>query len=724
MLLLSLIPPIVGNLIIINSTTYLPALIGSYIYFIGMDLIMATLIKFTIDYCSIKWENKLTISVVYTFLSVDIIQMLLNPVFGHAFKLEEIVVNGLPYFRLVPFTGQTFHRIVVYGEFLAIIIVFIIKLLRVPRIYMERYGIILASMIFGGLWETFYIFSRTPIDTSMIGFGIFGILVFYFSLYYRPMRLLDRMLAGIASELPEALFFFDAMNRCIWANDPALDLVGLDESRLDMVPGELDSIFPDYIMDGTEWQTQQIIGKGRDARFYYLEKHIAKDDYGRFAGSFLSVRDNTEAQRELEKEKYSAAHDSLTGLFNRAHLYQVIHNIVTSHPERKYSLVFVDVNDFKIVNDIFGSEFGDNALKMISEWIKESMPSAVAYGRLGGDTFGVCIPTDDFDEEKMSRELADFKVKKGNIEHHILIHLGVYDVSNPYLEVSVMFDRARLALSTIKEQYQMHIAHYDDDMRKKVLWNQKISSELLTAIEEKQVKPYLQPLVNADGKVVGAEALVRWIHPVEGILPPISFIPVFEQNGMIVELDKFMWRSACEILSEWKYTHPDMFISVNISPKDFYFMDVETEIRRITSEYDIDPSMLRIEITETIMMTDIENRVRMLENLKRDGFIVEMDDFGSGYSSLNLLKDMPVDVIKIDMMFLRKSNENPKARTILRNIITLTDELGIESLTEGVETDRQYRILSDMGCKLFQGYYFSRPIPLEEFEEFCKNRIA
>ena len=724
MLLLSLIPPIAGNLIIINSTSYLPALIGSYIYFIGMDLIMAMLIKFTIDYCSIKWENKIAISIVYSFFTVDIIQMLLNPVFGHAFKLEQIMVDSLPYFRLIPFAGQTFHRVVVYGEFVAVLIVFLVKLIKAPKIYVERYAIILASMIFSGIWETFYIFSRTPLDTSMIGFGIFGLLVFYFSLYYRPLRLLDRMLAGIASEMHEALYFFDAMSRCIWANGPALKLLGIDNSQLDMVLPKLAESFPLVRNDGDEWQTQQVIGRGSDARFYFLEKHIAIDDNGRKSGSFLSIRDNTDAQRELQNEKYIATHDALTGLFNRSHLYSTVHNIVTSHPEHRYLLVFVDVNDFKIVNDIFGADFGDFALISISKWIQTSMPEAVAYGRLGGDTFGVCIAAADFDADRLSKELMDYTVKQGSIEHHILMHMGVYEIRNPNLDVSVMFDRARLALSTIKDQYQIHVAYYDDDMRKKVLWNQKISSELHTALEQKQIRPFLQPLVNSEGRVVGAEALVRWIHPEEGLLPPISFIPVFEQNGMIVELDKYMWRCACEILAEWKFTHPDLFISVNISPKDFYFMDVEAEFKNIVCEYDIDPSMLRIEITETVMMTDIENRVKILENLKKDGFLVEMDDFGSGYSSLNLLKDMPVDVIKIDMMFLRKSYDNPKARTILRNIITLTDELGIESLTEGVETANQYSILSQMGCKLFQGYYFSKPVPVEEFEKFCDGRTA
>ena len=295
----------------------------------------------------------------------------------------------------------------------------------------------------------------------------------------------------------------------------------------------------------------------------------------------------------------------------------------------------------------------------------------------------------------------------------------IYEITESGLDVSVMFDRARLALSTVKDEFQTRITFYDNEMRDRVLWNQHISSQLSDAIHTRQIRPYLQPIVNRNGKVVGAEALVTWIHPVDGFLSPASFIPVFEKNGMIVEVDKYMWRCACEILARWEKEGIEAFISVNISPKDFYFMDVAAEIKKVVKEYGVNPSRLRVEITETVMMTEIDKRIRILNDLKEAGFLIEMDDFGSGYSSLNLLKDMPVDLIKIDMMFLNKSKNDIKARKILHNIISLSDDLGISSLTEGVETMPQYEMLSGMGCKLFQGYYFSKPVPVDEFEKIC-----
>ena len=281
-----------------------------------------------------------------------------------------------------------------------------------------------------------------------------------------------------------------------------------------------------------------------------------------------------------------------------------------------------------------------------------------------------------------------------------------------------MYDRAVLALEGIKEDYHYHTAWYDPSMRYSVVINKQISEELAAAIGEGQIRPWLQPIMNREGKAVGAEALVRWIHPEKGIRSPGDFIPVLEKNGMIADLDRCIWRQACEILARWKDEGKDLFLSVNISPRDFYLLDVAGELKSLVREYGVDPARLRLEITETVMMADDENRMEILRDLQSCGFLIEMDDFGSGYSSLNLLREMPVDVLKIDMVFLRDTadRERERTRTIVKDVIAMADHLGITSLTEGVETDYQYCKLLEMGCQLYQGFYFAKPMPAEEFE--------
>ena len=720
-LLVALIPPVIGNFLIIVSGTELPATIGCYIYFLGMDLVMYTLLVFSFKYCGISYPHKSIQILVWLLLIADVIQYALNPFFHWTFTTEVIPLYGFNYYRMVPGLGQTLHRILDYGIFAAVLIIFLVKTIRAPRIYSERYSVILLSMIVGGIWQTFYIFSRTPLDRSMIGFAVFGILVFYFSLYYRPVRLLDSMLAGIASELPDALFFFDASGRCIWANRQGFILTRENGSDYDRMAQVLHESFEGLDAEG-EWFSRQVLGTGDEARYYLLEKRLVTDTRKGAAGSFLRVRDTTKEQRDMQQEKYNASHDALTGLYRREYLYECIRKRLADQPDERWLILFLDLKNFKIVNDIFSHSFGDYALQCVADWIRGMVPENSVYGRLAGDTFGICMPEKDFDEDKIREEMSRFTVREGSIEHHLQMHLGVYEVMEKDLDVSVMFDRARMALSSVKGEYQTRIARYDSEMRQKALWDQHISSQLPGAISRRQIRPYLQPQVDKNGRIVGAEALVRWIHPDDGFLSPAAFIPVFEQNGMIAEVDKYMWRCACEILAGWQKENKDLFLSVNISPKDFYFMDVGTQLHRLVKTYGVDPSRLRLEITETVMMMDQEKRFEMLESLRSDGFLIEMDDFGSGYSSLNMLKDMPVDVLKIDMGFLNSSTDDERARTILQGIIRMSGELGIESLTEGVETKEQYRMLLDMGCGMFQGYYFSKPVPLEAFEALCEEQ--
>ena len=722
-LLFTFIVPIAGNMTLVLSENELVSTIGSYIYFIGMDLMAFSLFDFTLSYCNIPWRNNKKIYFIYTLLTIDIIQYFFNPFFGHAFGMEAITVDGSLYYRLIPYLGQTFHRIAVYFAFATSLGIFIYKTVRVPRIYAEKYYIILFTMVLAGIWQSYYIFSRTPIDRSMIGLAVCGILIFYFSLFYRPFRLLDRMLANIASKMSEAIFFFDASMRCIWANSNGRKLLEVRSDNLEHVNQRLFAMFDDLGIGQDNWSSKQSVGSGKEARYFTIDKHIVTDAKNKKIGYFLSIQDNTEEILTHQQEIYEATHDKLTGLFTKEHLFNRIKNKVSSEKETSYSIAYLDIKDFKMVNDIFGNDIGDRVLKKVANWIRENATEEWIYGRLSGDAFGICYPTGSEKLDLVQRRLSKFVISNGSIDQHILMHMGIYRIIDPSIDVSIMFDRAHLALTTIKNEYNMHIAIYDDNMRNQLLWDQKISTELEGAIENRQIVPYLQPIVDNKGSIIGAEALVRWIHPEEGFLPPFKFIPVFEKNGMIAQVDKYIWRSACKIISSWKGDKANLFISVNISPKDFYFMDVYAEIKALVEEFKIEPSRLRIEITETVMMTEAESRMAILSKFRESGFIVEMDDFGSGYSSLNQLKDMPLDVLKIDMKFLSKAEDNHRAETILRNVLRLSSDLGLFSLTEGVETEDQYKRLNEMGCNLFQGYYFAKPMAVADFEKLCdKNK--
>lgn len=721
---LSLIPPMIGNLIIIVSTVRELSLIGCYVYFVGMDLMLAALVLFTAQYCKGAGNGQQKPTIMFVLLGMDVVQLLLNPIFGHAFNIEAVDLDGFPYYRLIPYFGQFIHRAVDYLVFFCVVLIFFIVTVKTAKIYRERYSVILIVMVIVGLWQTFYIFSRTPIDRSMIGFAVVGILLFYLSIYYRPLRLLDKILSNIATDMTQALFVYDPTGKCIWANETGLQMLQLKANELDEVSSQLKKIFGTREYTIQDWSENIIIGNGKDEKYYSLTNHFVSEDSKHLAGSYLMIRDNTEEQLKMKREMYNSTHDSLTDLFTKQYLYQSIKNTLNENSDTVYDAIFVDVKDFKIVNDIFGSAFGDKALQQIANWLRKIMADNCVFGRLGGDTFACFIPSEQFEasKSKIENDLSDFIVSDGNIEYRLLIQLGIYEITENDIDISVMFDRAHLAISAIAGNYKKHIAYYDKKLREKIIWDQEIIAGLSEALETMQIRPYLQPITDRSGKVVGAEALARWIHPKHGFMSPALFIPILEKNGLIVEVDKHIWCCACKILSSWKKEQNDMFISINISPRDFYFTDIVSEIMGLVNEYGIEPEKLRIEITETVMMTNVQEKFKMFDELRNAGFIVEMDDFGSGYSSLNLLKDMPVDVLKIDMKFLSSSDNETKSQTIIRNIIRLSEELNIVSLTEGVETVQQYSQLSEMGCILFQGYYFAKPLPQDEFEKFVSKQ--
>lgn len=400
MLIGALIPPLIGNLIIVLSIWELPSTIGYYIYFLGMDMIMYALIQFALDYCMVSRKHRRYRYIAYVLLGIDVIQYMVNPVTGHCFATEQISVEGAAYYRLIPYLGQTYHRIVDYGILGVVLILFFVKMVSSPRINSERYSVILSAMIITTVWETAYIFSRTPIDRAMIGFGVFGLLIYYLTMYYRPMRLLDSMLAHMASEIPEALFFFDANDECIWANRQGIELLGVQSDNFDYVPDRLHAMFGDY---SREEASQREATVKNTTRSFVLEKHNVKDDRKRLIGSFLSIRDNTLEQETLKQEIFNATHDSLTSLYNRAG-YDLL---LTSLELETTYLLLIDGDNFKSVNDNYGHETGDRMIKKMADTIRRNFRPEDYVCRIGGDEFVVFVT-------KTSEEQRDMIISRIN----------------------------------------------------------------------------------------------------------------------------------------------------------------------------------------------------------------------------------------------------------------------------------------------------------------------
>lgn len=410
-------------------------------------------------------------------------------------------------------------------------------------------------------------------------------------------------------------------------------------------------------------------------------------------------------------------YDRLTGLYSKQYFYQQAGEVLLRNPDQQYDIICSDIENFKLINDVFGVKAGDRLLRGIGNAYAERLKGIGICGRLNSDQFACLLKHRDDYTDDMFIEASI--LANGLLDiHNIVMKWGIYNVEDRSVSIEQICDRALLAARSIKGQYGKYFAIYDDTLRNQLLREQAITDSMESALSQNQFLVYLQPKYRIKDEVlVGAEALVRWNHPVWGFLSPAEFIPLFEKNGFITRLDRFVWEKACAVLHDWdERGYYPMSVSVNVSRADIYNEDLADTLVKIIEKYDLDPSRLHLEITESAYTENPKQIIDTVTTLRELGFVIEMDDFGSGYSSLNMLNDMPIDILKLDMKFIRSEMAKPKSQGILQFIINLARWMNLSVVAEGVETKAQLLRLTEIGCDYVQGYYFAKPMPCQEFE--------
>ena len=421
----------------------------------------------------------------------------------------------------------------------------------------------------------------------------------------------------------------------------------------------------------------------------------------------------------------AAERDRLTGLYSRNFYIEYINRLFRYHAEIRMDALALNVEQFHSINALHGRDFGDEILRAAGQEIRAFLAETEGIaGRIEGDRFGIfCVKQPDYAAvlERFQRRMNE---QFPNVNIHLRMGVAPWtEHTDPFL----LADRARSASKLARGDYQQPIRIFDEAMQERELMNQRLLNDLNRALEEKQLTVFYQPKYDIQcdpPRLASAEALVRWRHPELGMISPGVFIPLFEGNGLIGLIDRFVWNEAAARIAQWRDRYGiTLPVSVNLSRSDVFDPRLVDRFVGLIRDHGLDYRDLKLEVTESAYTDNARMLLDVIRRLRETGFEIEMDDFGSGYSSLNMLSDMPLDVLKMDMKFIRNIATSETDRRLVALILDIARYLKVKVVAEGVETAEQLEILRKGGCDIVQGYYFSRPLPPEEFERLIEKQL-
>lgn len=501
------------------------------------------------------------------------------------------------------------------------------------------------------------------------------------------------------------------------------ELLGVDETlnEEEVYNAWFDGIHPDYL-DAVNSSVEKMIS-GKHAEVQYPWYHPTR---GLIFVRCGGVRDESFAEgirlqgsHQDISDILKFRKDELTGLYTKEHFFRRVEEILKENPDTEYRILVSDIENFKMINEKYGVETADELLKYLANAQKKMIPGNYILGaRINADKFA-CLQYARKQSREEGQRMEAEVLKKAPVPNLVWKH-GIYYTSfDRTISVQAMCDRARSAVDSIKGVYGVNCAVYDEKLREKILVQQLIEDNMEEALEKEEFQVYLQPKHDTKSdKLAGAEALIRWVHPTAGFMNPGQFIPLFEKNGFITRLDEYVITKVCRLLKKWKDEGTSLIpISVNLSRRDFERPDLDRQIIGYASKYDVDPRYLHIEITESVFSDNPLQTAEIVRRLHESGFVIELDDFGTGYSSLMTLNELELDIIKLDMSLIQKDKPGTE-RNVLDFCAQLTKMMKLKSVAEGVETLDQMKRMKEVGCDYIQGYFFSKPLPIKDFEEY------
>ncbi len=549
-----------------------------------------------------------------------------------------------------------------------------------------------------------------------------------------------RLAATVFESAAEAIFVFDSKFHFLAVNDSFSYITGFDEDDVighvvRPINKENASIYEDIkqqLYSEGFWQGE-LHARRKNGEFYpqWLQINAVYNDDHQLTHFVAMASDLTERRKGEERLKFLSSHDRLTGLANRKQFSDALQRQITmAHLKRtQVALLYLNIDRFKAINDSLGHQIGDEVLKICAQRLQEHRISDEMVARIDGDEFTILLPyQNDKTVHKLSTRLINCLKQPIKVQDHELL-LGASVGISLYPETAedshTMISQADIAMHQAKRKGGNIAQLYRSDMRMATIEQLALETSLRKAVTNEEFRVYYQPKLDlANGKIVGAEALVRWQHPTMGLLSPAAFVPLAEETGLITDIGEWVLHEACRQTSDWHKRGIDTHLkmSVNLSAQQFRSTDVVQLVQSALETSQLSPSQLEMEITETLLMDDLEANIDILSDIRGIGVGLSLDDFGTGYSSLSYLKRFPIDELKIDRAFVMDLDGSSEDAAIVQAVITMAHSLNLNVIAEGVETQSQLEILRSMGADAIQGYLISRPVPAEDFEELLTNQ--
>ncbi len=551
-----------------------------------------------------------------------------------------------------------------------------------------------------------------------------------------------RLLAGVFEHSAEAIMITDRENRILEVNAAFTRLTGYDAEEArgrnpnflssGQTPPEIFKVMWQSIQSSGHWKGE-IWDRRKDGSVYPKWLLIStildrKGEIEYFVGSFVDISERKEAE---EKISHLAHFDSLTDLPNRFSLQERLEQALATarrEGDRALALMFLDLDRFKNINDTLGHHIGDELLLEVARRLQANVRDSDIVARLGGDEFVVVlIGIGPEAAERVStklRQALELPYHIGNNDLHTTASIGIALFPDDGNSVEELMQNADAAMYHAKALGRNNVQFFTASMNEAARERHHLEGDLHLALERSELELHYQPQINGERRTVGAEALLRWKHPEQGMISPLKFIPLAEETGLILPIGKWVLDTACAQLLNWAKSDATrhLQLAVNVSARQFRQTDFVEQIRALLQDTGIEPSRLKLELTESLVLDDIEDTIEKMLAIRKFGVLFSMDDFGTGYSSLSYLARLPLDQLKIDRAFVTKLPDSPSDAIIAQTIVTMGRSLGLDVIAEGVETEAQCRFLDRHGCHAYQGYLFARPLPAMDFASYIQSR--